>query len=160
MQIGPRQWHWVTTDTAGVPHGGKYGDVDWFEGELNANGLYLAWSRIWDTFGIYSHPNPARWIPQMLCIRKDNGEAIPLTYEFLLLILSCWEEAERCDYNVNAIVQQKVKDEKRRMMKDQYDRISEVMPDAVRAMRMRRGLITPRTTIEVPRMALQGMAGN
>lgn len=152
MQIGPRQWCWVSTDTAGVPHGGKYGDVDWFERELNSHGLHLAWSRIWDTFGIYSHPNPTRWIPQMLCLRQDDGKPIPLTYEFLALILKTWEEAERSDYTVDHVVQQRVRDEKSRLAKEQYEQISEVMPDAVRAMQLRRGILTPKRMIQVPTM--------
>jgi len=70
---GPITWRAVTTDHIGVPRGGLFGDVDRWEPVLNRHGLFLAWSLIWQTFGVYSKLPGGECVFQMHLKHKDGG---------------------------------------------------------------------------------------
>jgi len=94
MIAGYPHWRCVTTESAGVPTGGKYGRVRWFEAELNRMGLKLAWSRMYCAFGIYSQRGPGRYVWQMNLWNFDWGKrrTTPKLLEesLLFLVLYAW----------------------------------------------------------------------
>ena len=98
MRIGPPNFGMVSTDTAGVPCGGNFGDVAWFEDRLNRMGLYLGWTRIWDRFVIYSMRGP-QIVCQMVCQHWDTMTPIPLNGELLSLVRIMWEGHCRNTYD-------------------------------------------------------------
>lgn len=74
MVLGKEHWRIVSSDHIGVPHGGLFGDVRRWEPLLNKHGLYLYWSLVWQTFGIYTKlPDTGEIVNQMLLKHKDGG---------------------------------------------------------------------------------------
>lgn len=103
MIAGAKRWMAVTTDSAGVPHGGRYGDVAWFEPRLKRVGLKLAWSRLWHCFLIYMERGPGKFICQMQCYNHRHKKPIPLTANLLWLLVYAWER--HCRTPAKTIVQ-------------------------------------------------------
>ncbi len=88
MRIGPESWNWVSIDTAGVPSGGAYGDIQGIAPLLEEEGWKLAWSELWHHFTMYQemanghiivHANFCNWS----VTDPDTGEPaiIPLRVE-------------------------------------------------------------------------------
>jgi len=91
MVVGHPSSAWVSTDSAGVPHGGSFGNVARFEQAINKVGLNLAWSRIWDCFYIYTkrgHTN----VTQLQCWDHMKDCALPLTQSLLSYMLEQWNK--------------------------------------------------------------------
>lgn len=90
MRVGPQNWRAVTTDTAGVPHGGDYGNVRWFEREANKNRMKIAWSRRYRCFLLYTEPYRGRCICQMLFrkfVARGWGRPVAMTQELLRVMI-------------------------------------------------------------------------
>ena len=95
MQVGPTYWRCVTTDSAGVPTGGKYGAVRWFEKAANRRGMKIAWSRRYDCFLLYTEEFRGKPISQMLLRkfgRRGWGDPIAMTHELLMAMTYIREE--------------------------------------------------------------------
>jgi len=84
MRIGDEHWQWVGLDSAGVPHGGRYGNVAWFHDEVKKIGLDLAWSRLYDAFFLFRKRRDGYCEPMMACITWTSPpEPMALNSEFL-----------------------------------------------------------------------------
>jgi hypothetical protein len=66
----------------GVPHGGKWGDVRWFEREAAREGMFIAWSTHLKCFVIYTKDG-ANVVSQMNCQKEILGDPIPLSRSLL-----------------------------------------------------------------------------
>ena len=145
MRIGKEYWRCVSTDTAGVPTGGRYGDVKWFEQELNRHGLKLAWSQIHHCFGIYLERGPGRVVWQRLCLRDDTQQPIPLNSHFLWLMLHLWERHCRMTTaTINATLTQLRRDEKSQIAKERYENAQMLEKDVMDSVWLDRGYRTPK----------------
>lgn len=144
MRIGPRSWRWVSTKSAGVPHGGQYGDVAWFQQELGRRGLYLAWSRLWNRFCVYSRRGPSKVIPQLICMNWSTYRPIPLNRELLSMLVRMWEG--HCRQSAESIAayfrRQEAEDKARE--EAEAEALSDAMEsDVMRAVDLRMGNSTP-----------------
>ena len=54
MQIGPDNWRSVTYDSAFVPRGGMYGNVEEWAAKAEKHGMKLAWSWLRGCFFVYT----------------------------------------------------------------------------------------------------------
>jgi len=63
-RVGPERFWCVSLDTAGVPHGGRYGDVAEFDAFCRGCGLTLAWNRFKGRFAVLSRRGQ-RWTYQL-----------------------------------------------------------------------------------------------
>ena len=122
-------WKMVTTDTAGVPAGGPFGDVAWFEREAGKHGLLIGWSRIHHRFGVFTRLGPAKYTFQML-LDKPEG-AIPFSPQLLWLLLHVWEnDARHSNKAMNAIIRDLQQASKQAAMKAQYEGLRDHAVDA------------------------------
>jgi hypothetical protein len=131
MIAGPKHWQTVTTDTAGVPHGGLYGDVALFEQEAARHGLKLGWSRAWKAFLIYTQPGPNKYVCQFTCWKGD-GTPIPLSRNLLNLLVTEWERFGRTsDQTLHAIMAQQQRDAKAAARKEHSKAMYDAAKEAV-----------------------------
>lgn len=93
---GKPNWQCLTTDHIGVPRGGLYGDVDKFEPILKQSGLFLCWSTIWHTFGVYHNLPGGEPVFDMHLKHKDGGP-IPLDAQVVFTFIFLRETASRED---------------------------------------------------------------
>ncbi len=150
MVIGPPQWKAVSIDSAGVPQGGPFGDVRHFAAACDKVHLKVAWSRLHETFVIFSQPGPTKWVCQYLCQR--NGRPVPLSPALLWVLLYLWESQSR--QGVKTLLDgmaQLERDYKSRLAKERYDEMEAIRGDVMRNTAIRRGWKT-RKMISVPRM--------
>ncbi len=87
MRVGHRRWFAVSTNSAGVPHGGRFGDVDWFERQANQAGMGLAWSRMKNCFLLYEERGPGNYVCHMRFFNETQRVPIPLTSELWWLMV-------------------------------------------------------------------------
>jgi len=87
MMIGPKHYGWVDTRTIGVPSGGPFGDVRWFEREAARDGMKLAWSCNLKCFVIYTQDGP-NVVHQMNCQKTLGADPIPLSRSLLGKLVS------------------------------------------------------------------------
>ena len=95
MQLGQKHWGWVSTDTAGVPHGGPFGDVGRFETSAKRHGLILGWSRRCKCFGVCTRLGPTKWVCQMLLRNQQTMRPIPCSDALLSILMIAWERHSR-----------------------------------------------------------------
>lgn len=160
MQIGPRHWRWVSTDSTGVPHGGPYGSVDWFADKARRHGLHLAWSRLRQCFALYTRRGPERVICQKLLARDDNYAAIPLNAEVLSLILNIWEWNSRLSKRtIEESMRQISADEKYRLAVERQKMFEELEKPIMDAAYLKTGQRTPNIMV-LPKgpIAIRGRA--
>ena len=156
MRIGPRHWRWVSTDTAGVPHGGPYGDVDRFVREAERHGLLVGWSLIWKCFGIYTQRGPARTVCQMLLKNADGP--IPFSDNLLWLLLNAWEQHSRTgSETIIEHIAQLVRDRKRAAAAARYEQMSVIVQDSTREAFIIRGK-RDRPLISIPQLDISQRA--
>ena len=144
----------VSPGTAGVPSGGRYGDVHYFVTEAEKHGLYVCWSRIFECFGIYTKDGMGKYTFQLLWRNAASGEAKPLSRTFLWLMLHFWDE--HCRTTGKLLEQafaQANRDEKSRIAKERYELATDVAKDAVDETWVQRGHTT-RKMISIPRMGV------
>ena len=154
MMIGPRRWHWVSTDSAGVPRGSGYGDVARFEKKLKQHHLFLSWSWLHHCFFIYTLRGH-KPITQWQCWDWANDRPQVLTNELLFLMLHYWEH--HCRRSAK-IIQQAAKESqekhKRQAVKDMHEELAPQVDEAVYNVGRRRGFVAPRVQIEIPKRTL------
>lgn len=140
----------VSPDTAGVPTGGKYGDVQTFIREAGRHGLKVAWSLPGECFGIYTQDGPGRYTFQMRWRNPLTGEAKPLTREFLWLLLHLW--ASHCK-NSGTLLEKAyaaaLRDAKGRRAKERYELAQDMLEDVTNETFIARGKQT-RKMISLP----------
>lgn len=150
MRIGPRRWQMVSPDTAGVPTGGKYGDVRTFIREAGRHGLRVAWSLPGQCFGIYTQDGPGRYTFQMRWRNPRTGQPKPLTREFLWLLLHLWNAHCRTS---GKLLEQAYSDELRQAKalraKEQYELAQDMVKDVTNETFIARGKQT-RAMISIP----------
>ena len=148
MQLGYRHWGWVSTDTAGVPHGGPFGDVERFEREAKPHGLILGWSRRLRVFGVCTRLGPKKWVCQMLL--RNGGKPISCSDPLLSLLLIAWERHSRFSADtITSYLIQVDREREQAMAKESYDYHKDrVMDNVVEVMRAR-GIET-RPLISIP----------
>lgn len=129
MRFGPAYWKWVTTDTAGVPHGGKFGDVPRFEAVFRRHNLYVGWSRIQRCFGIATRDRRNGWQCQMLL--TTGRSPIALSSQLVGMLLTLW--AQRGRHSCKSLVQMAAQQESDRNSAEakadydrQQDRVKEI----------------------------------
>lgn len=86
MRIGPEIWHWVSTDTPGVPTGGMYGDVQAFEELIYPYGFMLAWSQLHECFCMYEERGDGRIVDHFHFLTTQL-KPIPMTEDWLDVFL-------------------------------------------------------------------------
>lgn len=91
-RVGPEQWHCVSIDSAGVPHGGRFGHVDDFARKASQHGLTLCWSRFHNRFGLVTRRG-TRWTWQCLLTKNQCGDGAPmyLNDNVLYYMLHWWD---------------------------------------------------------------------
>jgi hypothetical protein len=90
MRVGPDHWNAVSIDSAGVPHGGRWGYVDWFAKRLKHYGLTLCWQRSWGCFAVVRN-NGGRWTWLRHCsVGGAANRPWRLGYHSLALLLYTW----------------------------------------------------------------------
>ena len=152
MQIGPRQWHWVSPDEAGVPRGSGYGDVARFEKKLNRNHLYLSWSWIHECFFIYTL-TAKEPVTQWQCWDWTNDRPLMLTDELLWLMIYYWEHhCRRSAKTIQKAAQESQERIKRENIKKMYEELAPQVDEAVYNVGRRMGFVAPRVQIEVPKL--------
>lgn len=145
MRVGPEHYQWVSPDSAGVPTGGRWGNVGEFRRRMARHGLKVAWSRLWRCFYIYTQPSAARFVTQLACSRMDNSEPIPLTRALAGALLQCWSKVRRHSHQalergMAAMARTKQEAARRKWLAEQED----VMKDAERSSKLIRRVITPK----------------
>lgn len=144
MQVGAKHWGMVSTDSGGVPHGGRFGNVRWFERAAQRRGLYLGWSKLWECFGIFTRPHPHRYVAQMLCRHQDTGEPIPLTRELLGVLVCLWEDmAHHTGESLIDAMRKLNAEQKYKETVEQQKLDKDMEADVIRATELRRGYRTP-----------------
>jgi len=138
MLIGDPVWGCVSVETAGVPHGRAWGQVDWFARKCSENGLILAWSRAQECFMVFTR-HGQRWICQEIFKTSLAGVPVPLTPKAFWLLMWMWD---RCKYVKSARIrhyrEQKQRDQKAdayREMEQEYDDMRGQVMDKVAVMR-------------------------
>ncbi|HUU96001.1 MAG TPA: hypothetical protein VM487_09685 [Phycisphaerae bacterium] len=130
----------VTTDTAGVPHGGQYGDVDWFEEEIAPHGLKLGWNPISEAFIVYVEDGPDRFHTLIRLWKDSEGCAIPMTHDVLWMLLYCWDNhCRNSKQTVLAALQQMKRDQRDRAIKARMDELDAMRSDNIAFLRHRKG---------------------
>ena len=100
MIIGPTYWQCFTCDTPGVPTGGIYGEVSWFEEHCEEYNLKLAWSWLHHCFMVFSRRG-AKWHLQERYRRgfgKGHDGLIPLTQNHFWLLIFLWMRCCKTNY--------------------------------------------------------------
>lgn len=120
----------VTTDTAGVPSGGKYGDVRRFEEEAKRHGLLVGWCLMGDCFGIYTKDGPGRYTFQMRWWNPSTRQPKPLSREFLWLLLHLWSNHCRTTGKLlEEAYNQSLRDARGLRAKEQYELAQDMLED-------------------------------
>lgn len=148
MQIGPRHWGWVSSDSAGVPHGGQYGNIPWFERQMKDIGVITGWSRRRNCFGICVQRGPARWFCLMLLANKKG--AIAASPDLVSVLRYAWtRHCRQSGATVMQWLQDVERERKAAYAKEHYERskvrIEECAEAAVRAA----GIVSPKV-ISIP----------
>ncbi len=84
----------VSLDTAGVPQGGRYGDVRRFSSRAARYGIHVGWSRAREAFIVYTRRG-RKFICQQLCVRPD-GEPVPLGEAYLQVLRHLRDKFAKC----------------------------------------------------------------
>jgi len=160
MQIGPVEYRWVSTDTAGVPHGGRYGDIDWAESELEKVHLHLAWSQIWHSFVVYSQPRHDRFVCQDWCMTGGGHSIIPLTPDYLWLLMYFWRHgARQTKQTVREALNASQRKYDEELEKERQTCMADMKADVMKEWKIRTGRKSPAIwsfpkEIKVPELAL------
>ena len=142
----------VSPETAGVPHGGQYGNVDRFREDAARHGFKVGWSMVHNCFGIYTEDRPGDPTFQILWRNRRTGDALPLTRDFLWLL--CYLRREHAKTSARTFQQylDDLKSEaKRRRAKEKYDQINDMSLDVGTEALIQNGKMT-RKMISVPQM--------
>lgn len=148
MRIGYRHWGWVTTDSAGVPHGGRFGDVGRFERGANGHGLIVGWSRRLNCFGVCTRRGPTKWVCQLV-LRNSKG-IVPFSDSVLWLLLFAWERHARLtESTITEYLRDVQRKERAAVAKEIYDEQALRVKDSVQESFYRQGIET-RRLISIP----------
>jgi len=145
MMIGPQDWKWFTTDTAGVPQWGIWGDVRAFEVEAEPHGLHVAWSGIFNCFVIYTELFPGEFTLQD--IRKDQvtGRPRPLDQDYLSWLIRTWEMFGRMSKRtIHALRAQADRDWKHKLDTEDREANELTRREVLRGWRLRTGRRDPK----------------
>jgi hypothetical protein len=140
MQVGHKWWRLVSTDSAGVPHGGPYGDVETFEKEAKKHGLLLGWSRLWKCFVLFTRRGPNRYVSQFRFYNERLDKPIPLTRMCLAALMAIWERfARQSARSILAEMARIQQERKMALAKRKYEDAQMCREDVVEAVRRARG---------------------
>lgn len=149
MMIGPKEWHWVSTDTAGVPTGSGFGDVARFEADLNQHDLYLAWSWLWSCFFVYSK-NGYEPITQWQCWDWGQDKPDPLNRRLLYMLIQMWEHFVRqTPQTIHRAALEADRKHKQQVAKERYEAAAEGLKESVYTVGRRMGFVQPKV-ISIP----------
>jgi len=132
MQVGPNNWHCITTDGPFVPRGGAYGDVLAWEKKAEARGLKLCWNWQRECFCVYSI-HYGKPVFQMRFWNDRHNCPEMLTDELLWLLTAMRQQHGR--YSGEGFAQLcaravKEEDDKIKREKEQLD--EDVLPEVTR----------------------------
>jgi len=141
----------VSIDSAGVPHGGRYGKPDWFARELEKKGLMLCWSRPFRCFSLVRRRG-GRWTFLRHLVKGGIGSAPwRLDRRALWLILYMWNRfGEEITSAVQAMTDRVRRDEVRRKYHDTQERIEAMRKPTIEAWRYDTGRQAPKI-LSLPR---------
>lgn len=147
MQIGPRHWQMVTCDSAGVPRGGIYGNVERFIREAAKLGCHVGWSRLRDCFIVYTIVQGHKYVCQLGCV-TPRGQVIPLNDELLGWLRSCQAGFARQNNSmIMAKVEQADRDRKSRDAAEAQQRIEDCRREGVELAERQLGKSAPLISI-------------
>jgi len=152
MRIGPENWHWLTIDTAGVPSGGKYGDVRQFAELIAAEGWKLAWNQLWKHFVMYEELPDGSLVPHMHFVNWATGAVIPVR-EAHVGVFRHMREKHADKATVEMAIKAELDGPARRareMAEAERAEREARRPEIIRATDLSLGLSTPRMQIIVP----------
>jgi len=149
MRIGPTWWHCVDVDTIGVPHGGAYGDLDWFRREAGLHGLHVAWNWMRRSFGVYTTLHGKyTW---QLTLRKGDGVLIPMDGNLLNSLIYLWDQHAK--WGTESIMLELDRLDRERMAqvaRERYEELSSMDRDVEKETNYAMGKTRP-VTIILPR---------
>lgn len=138
---GYEHWHMVTPDTAGVPHGGPFGDVDGFAAKAAEAGLLVCWSRMHNCFGLYSKRGQ-KYVFQLLLLGDIKGP-VPFTDELLFVCRHSMERLATSDTGTLTTEFMRMQKDRewlarKAQAKDLYERAKDATTEVLQKMRGRR----------------------
>lgn len=149
MRAGPEHWHLVTLDTAGVPHGGRYGDVAWFADAAAAEGLRLGWNRLWRCFGVYSVRRRKHYF-ELLC--KKGNDPIPLSRHLLSMLVAVRRFASRqTEGTICGWIAAKERERREALERERMRGLYERLADHARESLIRRRILTRKVYFPAPK---------
>lgn len=152
MIVGYRHWQMVSTDSAGVPHGGRYGDVPRWERQAKRHGLKLGWSRLSKCFGIYTQIGPGKYAFQLRLWNERTQCPIALTPQLLQTLVWLWERnSSTTDFALLRQLAEMQADYKRRVMKEEYEAAKDISKDVATMTYRDLGMET-KPLISIPRI--------
>lgn len=153
MIIGDPKNEWVTVDSAGVPSGGIFGDIDHYRKLLEARGMKIAWSWIWKAFFIY-HMRGAVVVPLWLCWNYRRNRPEPITDGMVYFLAMCYEKF--CRNSVKTIhkaAMEAQEEQKRKAAKELYQMRSDEIREATHRVGRLVGF-SPKKIISIPSRVL------
>lgn len=162
MRIGPEHWHCVSLDTAGVPHGGRYGRVEWVAQRMARHGLTLCWQSRDHRFGVASRRG-GQWIWQCLLTKgfTPQGDPLYLNDEVLFLLLHWWGKYKTLA--PEAVIAQMNYDRdayRKRLVNERYAMLSDTRKDRISKTQLLTGRRGPKVfsapKLIIPRRGARG----
>lgn len=155
MQVGPAYWDCVTTDSCGVPSGGRFGNVKWFENKAKNRGLLICWSRRYHCFAIYTiHAGKHVW---QLTLRRPSskatyGDVMPFSHRLLVELCNIREQdCRRSGATLLAEIAQKKRDHKAELRREAEHTDEDCIDELMRRTRLRMGQVT-RNEVALPKV--------
>jgi len=157
MKVGPLHWQCVTTDSTGVPLGGRYGNVKWFEAQAAKYGLKVAWSRRYAAFGIYTINHGTKYVWQ-ITLRKWGGNGwgapVPMTSTLLSCLVKIREMDARYTGSIMDAIALKEAHQKDEVRKEWEQADEDIRSEVLRRTALITGAATPNIMVLPNRIGL------
>jgi hypothetical protein len=134
-------------DTAGVPHGGRFGDVKGFAASMAKHGLTLMWFPVKGVFGLARQWGSTWKFQVHLCAGNDWEAVTPCTPLLERQILGMWDR--HCRTTPDALLRGIAEEDRRRKSEQAaalYKELSDpsLRRETIRQARMRINRVAPR----------------
>lgn len=148
MMIGHPSWRWFSTGSAGVPTGGRYGNVKRFEERAKRHGLYIAWSGIAKAFVVYTKRGPGELVLQEFCQDPVEMTPVPLTDRYLAQLVGIWERFARASHmTIRCMIEMDKRERKRQAQREAEQHRADSREDALRMFNLVTGRAGSKTMV-------------
>jgi len=140
--VGKPNWQWVTIDSPGVPRGGAFGCVKWFDKQCKRHNLHLVWSWKHNCFMVATKIGP-KYICQEIYrrdIHGSNSRVVVLTPRLFEQLMWLWRRA--VGGNSARAFQVRAQQEEAyqaRVQQDYQAALDAVRPDAIQRLELKLG---------------------